>query len=101
MSLLDNIDAEINKRAAELVLPRFLALGSARHAKVGFKTGCECTYCHAKRKATSEIGHVAAPNLVPSFFQLDYLDRKFYQREIIRDNLRTKHRARLRELYNE
>lgn len=109
MSAFSDIQDRINKRAAELVLPRFLELMAQRHANSGFREGCECTYCRAKRAATSEIGHIGrAFHSVPQhaidshvYEKLDPWEKKSYERQIIRDSLRHKHRGILKGLFNE
>lgn len=108
MSAFSDIQNRINKRAAELVLPRFLELMAQRHANSGFREGCECTYCRAKRAATSEIGHLGRSILTrpriendPHYEKLDPWDKKSYERQIIRDSLREKHRGILKGLFHE
>ncbi len=109
MSVFDNIQDRINKRAAELVLPRFLELEAARHAKNGFREGCPCTYCRAKRAATSEIGHIGRsfetlppiPPRAEASNNLDNWEQRQYIRAVLRESLRQKHRKILKERFEE
>jgi hypothetical protein len=107
MSVFDDIRAEINKRAASLVLPHFLALEKAKHANNGFKNDCPCDYCRAKRTATSEIGHIGRGLFMDSVpINDDHTlyskrsEQRSYTRAVFRESLRLKHRQRLKELYD-
>lgn len=111
MAISDDIRQQVQKRAVELVLPHVFDLEIKKHAKHGFKTGCQCEYCAAKRRATAELSflsHTVVAKKVGELARdpvcsrsLDQWELSKYARDIIRDSYRQKHRAILKELVDD
>lgn len=110
MSIFDDIQKEVEKRAVGELLPRLFEIEKDRHAKRGFREGCDCTYCQAKRVATSELSYLGATVVArkvgelarySDFGSVDSWELSRYARNIIRDSLRAKNRAILREKFND
>lgn len=110
MSIFDDIQKEVEKRAVGELLPRLFEIEKDRHAKRGFREGCDCTYCQAKRVATSEIAHLGSTVVArkvgelardSAYGSVDSWELSRYARQIIRDAIRAKNRAILREKFDE
>ncbi|MFM7009101.1 MAG: hypothetical protein ACKO0Z_07165 [Betaproteobacteria bacterium] len=111
MTISDDIRQQVQKRAVELVLPHVLDLEVRKHAKHGFKSGCTCEYCVAKRVATSELSHLSHTVVAKKVGELardpvcarsiDQWELSKYARDIVRESYRQKHRAILKGLVND
>lgn len=110
MSIFDDIKKEVEKRAVGELLPRLFEIEKSRHAKHGFREGCDCSYCVAKRQATSDIAHLGSTRVAmkvgelarqTEYRSLDSWELTDYARRILRDSLRAKNRAILREKFND